>query len=172
MSFSFTRKTDYALVALAALADQADQADPLLSARQIAEHYDMPGPLLMNVLKQLNQADLVESHRGAGGGYQLARSADAISLADVVDAIEGPVTVTRCCEDREKADDDCETCRLHRCPITRTMKRVNETLNGVLKRLTLNDMMQGGFDIAMQVTREGSTRKTEATPLVTLKTNA
>lgn len=154
MSFSLTRKTDYALVALARLAQQyADGGSPL-SARQIAEEYELPLPLLMNVLKELNRGDMVASRRGAGGGYSLERPAEQITLREVISHIEGPVGVAACCEEGLEDDDQCLGCRLtNRCPITGSIRRFNDMLISFLDRMTLADMMQDDLRLSLQITR-------------------
>ena len=72
MSFSLTRKSDYALLALSRLDLEGPDASPV-SARHIADAYDLPLPIMMNVLKDLAGAGLVNSKRGATGGYYLSR---------------------------------------------------------------------------------------------------
>jgi len=152
MSFSFTRKTDYALVGLASLAEAEAAADPTVSARQIAEEYDLPLPLLMNVMKDLNRAGLVDSRRGAGGGYVLAMPADKITIAQVIDAIEGPVALTACCDERADEEEHCLGCRLtERCPITGAMQRFNDLVVKFLHRMTLAEMMQDDVTFALHI---------------------
>ena len=90
---TFSRKTDYALIALTHMAQ--DQ-NGLCSAREIADYYGMPLPLLMNVLKQLAQAGLAQSARGPRGGYTLALQPEDISLNQVVRAVEGPIKLVHC----------------------------------------------------------------------------
>lgn len=168
MSLSLTRKTDYALVALARLAQQDANGGPPVSARQIAEEYKLPLPLLMNVLKELNRAELVASRRGAGGGYYLQKPAARISLREVVACIEGPVAVTACCDDSREDEDQCLGCRLtEKCPITGSIRRLNDLIVSFLDRMTLADMMQDDLRLALQVTRidDGASRSSKATRL-------
>ena len=82
---SLNRKTDYALVALA---DMADRPAEWASAREIAERSQIPGPLLMNVLKTLHGAGILRSTRGARGGYQIAADLERLSLFDLVRVLE------------------------------------------------------------------------------------
>ncbi len=158
MSFALTRKTDYALLAMARLADEAPDAAGPLSARQIAQEYDLPLPVLMNVLKDLARAELVKAQRGAGGGYALTRDAADIRLAQVVAAIEGPIAVTLCCENDDE-DDQCLGCRLtERCPITHTMKQFNDLIMHVLHSMTLADAMNRDVRFDLSITgRDGRT---------------
>lgn len=164
MSFSLTRKTDYALVALARLAQQDAEGGAPVSARQIAEEYKLPLPLLMNVLKELNRAELIASRRGAGGGYYLQRPADRINLRDVVACIEGPVTVTACCDEVRDDDDQCLGCRLtEKCPITGSIRRLNDLIVSFLDRMTLADMMRDDLRLTLQITRLNEDDPTAAT---------
>jgi Rrf2 family protein len=89
-----SKKADYALIALKhlALRDGTGQS----SAREIAELYNVPSDLLAKVLQRLVRKGLLSSQQGTRGGYQLARSADSISVADVIQAIDGPLTVIAC----------------------------------------------------------------------------
>jgi len=112
---TLTRKTDYALVALSHLAHRlAEDAGPV-SARIIAETHGLPLPLLMNILKELAQAKLVNSTRGATGGYALALSPERISLLEIINAIEGPVKLTACCDGLPIVGQGCAVAAT--CPI-------------------------------------------------------
>jgi Rrf2 family protein len=99
-----SKKTDYALMAMKHLALQqsasSDGAVPAsggaASAREIAEHYDIPIELLAKILQRLARRGLLTSHQGTRGGYSLARPATVISVADVIQAVDGPLTVTAC----------------------------------------------------------------------------
>jgi len=166
MSFTLTRKTDYALVALAALANEAETADEPqpLSARQIAEAYDLPMHLLSNVLKALHRGGVICSKRGAGGGYLLCRDARDIQLLQVVEAIEGPVKMAMCCDDDaaidsnsgHAEDDDC-SCRVAaKCPITTPMQRFNDMAHNFLERITLHDLITNQTPASLtQLTQSG-----------------
>ncbi len=143
MSFSLTRKTDYALVALAALAEEADGAARALSARQLAQTHQLPASMLMNVLKELHRADILCSRRGAGGGYSLCRMPDEISLLEVIEAIEGPVKVALCCEDEPASDEPCAACGvMEQCPIKTPMQRFDEMVREFLGNVKLASLIQ------------------------------
>ncbi|HOW68989.1 MAG TPA: Rrf2 family transcriptional regulator [Phycisphaerae bacterium] len=92
---SFTRKTDYALISLAHIARSQGN---YCSAREIATHYGMPIPLLMNILKVLSQHGITRSIRGPRGGYQLAKPPKDVTLHDIIVAVDGPVALTHCLE--------------------------------------------------------------------------
>ncbi len=92
-----SKKTDYALMAMKHLALLGDRGSS--SAREIAEQYDIPVELMAKVLQRLARKGLLASHQGTRGGYQLARGAAMISVADVIQAVDGPLTVTACSTD-------------------------------------------------------------------------
>ena len=143
MSFSLTRKTDYALVALAALAEGAEDGKQRpMSAREIAERYHLPLPLLMNVLKDLHRAKLVCSRRGAGGGYILCRDPADVTMLQIIEANEGPVRVALCCDEDDTTREPCVACRvISRCPILTPMQQFDDMVRGFLSQVTLKDLM-------------------------------
>lgn len=107
---SFTRKTDYALISLVHIAREKGQC---CSAREIASHYGMPMPLLMNILKVLNQHGITRSVRGPRGGYQLAKSPEDITLYEIILAVDGPVALVHCLE-KKRMRDQCNRQGYHR----------------------------------------------------------
>ena len=87
-----SKKVDYGLILLSRMRHQPEA----LSARQMAERYDLPVHMVANILKSLAAAGILTSTRGAQGGYELARTANRISLADIVSALEGPISLVDC----------------------------------------------------------------------------
>jgi len=119
-----SKKTDYALLAMRHLAANADRG--AVSARELAETYDIPTELLAKVLQKLVRGRLLESQQGIRGGYALARPATSMSVADVIQAVDGPLMVTACSE----ADHSCEQytkCNI-RDPLWRIKDRIVATL--------------------------------------------
>ena len=141
---SFSRKTDYGLVALTRLAEAHASGGEPISARQIAgEFHGMPLPLLMNVLKDLQRAGIVTSTRGSRGGYVLAQPPQQISVARVVGAIEGPLQITMCCNGHEEPaeeEQDCECRLLDRCPVSPAIQRLQQRVNQFFADVTLQDI--------------------------------
>jgi Rrf2 family protein len=138
--FGFTRKTDYALVALATLAVDRSDRDRPMSARQIAERNGLPLPLLMQVLKNLHRSGIVDSARGAGGGYYLASNPESISVVRVIEAIEGPVKVAACCDELD--DELCTACKIQvQCPIVDAMQRLNEMIITFLENINIQQLI-------------------------------
>ena len=91
-----TRLTDYGTVVLAQLASN-DSA--CVSAAEVAVASGIALPTVSKLLKSLAKAELVHSTRGAHGGYRLARPPQQISAAEVIDALEGPISITECSAD-------------------------------------------------------------------------
>ncbi len=123
-----SKKADYALIAMRHLAiRQADGTSS--SAREIAQAYDIPPELLAKVLQRLVRSQLLQSVQGLRGGYRLARGAQLISVADVIQAVDGPVTVTACSPE----DHRCE--QYSRCsirdPLWKVRNRIVDALNTV-----------------------------------------
>ena len=92
-----TRRTDYALRIILALARQPE--GPALSSRELGRLQEVPHPFARGILTQLARAGLVISRRGSGGGVLLARPAAQISVLDVMEALEGPLTLNLCTRD-------------------------------------------------------------------------
>ena len=129
-----TRKADYGLMALKLLAERP--RDPALSAKDVADAYGIPAQLLAKILQQLTKAGLLRSHAGMNGGYQLAREARLISAFEVILAIDGPFFITSC----TKGAKSCELTT--NCTIKEPLARVNETIAGVLKSISIQDLAE------------------------------
>ncbi|HVH88183.1 MAG TPA: Rrf2 family transcriptional regulator, partial [Terriglobales bacterium] len=86
--------TDYGLVLMTCVARHHEQS--LHTARDLAVESHLPLPTVSKLLKQLLQGGLLVSHRGIKGGYSLARPPQAISIAEIVAALEGPIALTEC----------------------------------------------------------------------------
>lgn len=125
--------TDYATVVLTVLAASPGE---VLSATGIAERAGLEATTVSKVLKPLAQAALVEGFRGAHGGYRLARAARDIRLIDVIEAMEGRLSVTEC-----SVQDG--TCGLETsCGIRRNWRRINDVLVEALRGVSLADMVE------------------------------
>src|SRR6478735_1388887 len=123
-----SKKSDYALISMKHLATRAD-GGASASAREISEAYDIPLELLAEVLQRLVRARLLVSVQGTRGGYRLGRSAQLISVADVIQAVDGPVTVTAC-SDTDHNCDQYSKCSI-RDPLWKIKNRILESLNTV-----------------------------------------
>lgn len=136
---SFTRKTEYGLIAVVHLAALAE--GELISARQMAVKTGGSRSLLMNVLKDLATCGYVESVRGSRGGYRLAGDPAKINVAELVTGLEGPVHLTECVVNSKHSDQNSNCDMLSSCPIIGPVRLLQEKLNEVLASLTLADMV-------------------------------
>jgi Rrf2 family protein len=127
-----SKKADYALIAMKHLAIRPDSASA--SAREIAEQYDIPVELMAKVLQRLARRGLVTSHQGTRGGYRLARAASIISVADIIQAIDGPLTVTACSTEAE----NCE--QYAKCSVRDPLWRIRERILSALATCSLQEV--------------------------------
>ena len=128
-----SKKADYALMAMKHLALRGDRGSS--SAREIAGQYDIPIELLAKVLQRLVRRGLLASHQGTRGGYQLARVPTRISVADVIQAIDGPVAVTACSSSDDGA---CE--QFAKCNVRDPLWRVRERILAALGECTIAEL--------------------------------
>lgn len=126
-----TKKADYALMALKHL---AENSVPAQSAKEIAEAYHIPPPLLAKILQTLARSGLVISHAGIHGGYVLGRPASQISAFEVIHAIEGPLFITSC----TTTHGDCELTRS--CTVKEPLQKLNDTIRELLTKLRISDL--------------------------------
>jgi len=129
-----TKKADYGLIALKFLAEHPEKT--AISAKDVADAYGIPAQLLAKILQQLTRARLLKSHAGMNGGYSLAREAKTISAFEVILAIDGPLFITSC----SKGTKGCELTTS--CTIKEPLARVNETIAGVLKSISIQDLAE------------------------------
>ena len=128
-----TKLTDYATLILTVL---AARPGGVLSAPDLAEHAGLEAPTVAKVLKPLAQAGLVEGFRGANGGYRLAREASAISLVEIVEAMEGPLGMTEC----SLHDGQCGI--EQSCGVRANWRRINDVVADALRGVSLAEMLQ------------------------------
>jgi Rrf2 family protein len=148
-----SKKADYALIAMKHLAIRPDAASA--SAREIAEQYDIPIELMAKVLQRLARRGLVTSHQGTRGGYRLARAAAIISVADIIQAIDGPLTVTACSTEAENCD------QYSKCSVRDPLWRIRERIVSALDTCSLQEisselpeMPMAGVSAPMAFTRK------------------
>ena len=115
-----SKKADYALLSMRHLAAHHDRG--AMSSRELAETYDIPTELLAKVLQKLVRGRLLVSVQGIKGGYALARPAALISVADVIQSVDGPLTVTAC-SDTDHSCDQYSKCNI-RDPLHRIKDRI------------------------------------------------
>lgn len=129
-----TKKADYGLMALKYLAEHAEVG--ARSAKDIAEAYHIPPPLLAKILQTLARAGLLVSHAGTNGGYALARPAREISAFEVIRAIDGPLFITSCITIHG-------TCDLAgHCTIKEPLRKVNDSIKDLLSGIRISDLVE------------------------------
>jgi FeS assembly SUF system regulator len=107
------------------------------NARELAAEAHLPVPTASKILKILARAGLLAAHRGAKGGFSLARPAAEVSVADVIRALDGPISLTECGDHLSGA---CELELL--CPIGSNWRRINLAVRQALEGISLAEMAQ------------------------------
>jgi Rrf2 family protein len=116
--------------------------DAALSSTQLAEFFDLPAPYLSKHLQALSRAGITTSAPGPLGGYRLARAAAAITLLDVVEAIDGPAPAFRCTEIRQRGPAALPAAMYrHPCAIATAMGRADAAWRRELRTVTIADLM-------------------------------
>ena len=146
--FRLSKITDYGIVILADMARHATgpsvAAPPSarhesFTARELAEHVELPMPIVSKVLKSLARAGILDSQRGAKGGYALAHRPEEINVADMISALDGPLALTQCAAG--PAICDLETS----CSIRNPWQVINQVVHYALASITLADLINPDF---------------------------
>lgn len=127
-----TKLADYGIVILTHLVRRGKAT---YNARDVATEVRLPLPVVSKILKLLARHGLLDSHRGIKGGYGLARRPEAISVAQIIRALEGPIAVTEC-TDRIRGDCGLET----GCPVRTNWHLINQAIFHALETITLAEM--------------------------------
>ncbi len=123
------RRVDYGLRAVIYLSDQ--DPDRCCSIGEIAKEQGVPRKFLEKIIQDLVRGGLIKSKRGSAGGYQLARTPEAISFCDVIEALEGPIAVNACIEHPLGCD------QMPRCTMIGVWSEVQQKITEVLSRTTI-----------------------------------
>lgn len=127
-----SKETDYGILLLAYFANAQEGLKH--NAREVATESQLPLPMVRKILKILARGGLLVSHRGVKGGYSLARKGERISIAEIVNAMEGPLAVTECIE----APGECRHEPV--CGLRTSWQKVNEVVFEALDSMTLSDL--------------------------------
>lgn len=126
--------TDYAILVLTHV---VREGGPSQTARDLAVKTRVPLPTVSKILKELHKAGIVSSHRGIKGGYSLARPAERVSVAEVVQALEGPIALTECSGDLKGL------CGLEPgCMVRSNWRTISAAIRGALERISLAALAQ------------------------------
>ena len=129
-----SRLTDYGVVVMSQM---AKNMTAMKTAPELAAATGVPTPTVSKLLKLLVKGGLVESWRGVNGGYALTKNIDDITVADIIEALEGPVALTACVEGSEA---DCGVESL--CPMRGGWEKVNRAIRAALEEVTLAELSQ------------------------------
>lgn len=133
--FKLNRLTDYAVVVMSQM---TVRRDVFLSAPDIAGLASLPLPTVSKILNALSKAGLVGSQRGAAGGYALGRKSCFITVADIIQAMEGPIALTAC------VDGAADCCDVEaNCPMRGHWNKVNAAIRQALDSVTLDEIAHG-----------------------------
>ena len=128
----FTKRADYGLMAIHFIASHGDEG--AVSAKRIAEEFRIPPERLAKILQQLAKKKLITSHNGPKGGYVLTRRPGAITVGQVVRALEGPLSVVSCMTEH----DDCP--QFARCNLRGPVQKIQASITHVLDSMTLAEL--------------------------------
>ena len=129
-----TQESDYALRAVVNIAQRYPNK---IEAKVIAEGCDIPLRFLLKLLRQLTTAKVIRSYRGINGGYALATNPEDITMAHVIEAIEGPIFLNKCIQDKEL----CSNNRKGKCNISMELRKIQESLLKELKLRKISDLL-------------------------------
>jgi FeS assembly SUF system regulator len=135
-----SKLSDYGLLATVYLARHAGRT---VSAREVADFYSLPLPVVSKVLKMLQEGGAITSRRGVGGGYTVERDPSSITLAQLLEILEGPWDLVEC----ETLDDHGHAiCSIRAgCPSRSFMFGINRSIKSAFDRVTLDDLVRGTF---------------------------
>ncbi len=143
-----SRLTDYGTMILVHLAGRSGR---VCSANDVAASTHVALPTVQKILKLLARSGLIVSARGADGGYSLARPAEVISAADILDVLEGPVAITEC----SLSDSHCHLESL--CQVGGAWQKINKSIRDALDDITLADLSRPARDLPVAVLTHGIT---------------
>jgi len=124
--------TDYGIVLLARFAQEVGGG--ARSAREMAEATGLPAAAVSKMLKILAAAELLHSHRGAKGGYSLARPPEEVTVAEILELLEGPIALMECTEGPGHCHQESN------CQVRAPWQRINHAIQGTLERVTLAEL--------------------------------
>lgn len=130
-----SKLSDYAIVVLSRLA--VEEMGQLQTAVILAQQTGIPEPTVAKVLKLLSKQGIVQSVRGVRGGYALSRAPSEVTVTELIEALEGPISITSCAD--IEIETSCQIAEL--CPMRGGWHRVNKAVKTALDELFLSDLL-------------------------------
>lgn len=130
-----SKKVEYGLLALQYM---ASKADTVVSAKEIAEQFDISFEFLAKTIQRLSKSGFIQSYQGVRGGYVLAREAQSITVIDVIEAIEGKPVIVECIDSGE----DCGCQVSSKCTIKSPMHKIQDMIDTLLQSVTVADISE------------------------------
>jgi Rrf2 family transcriptional regulator, cysteine metabolism repressor len=167
----FSTKAEYGVRVMVELARRAgnapDGVESVVPLAEIAEHDGLPLAYLEHLVARLRKAGLIDSRRGSRGGYMLARGAEQITMAEVVEALEGSIAPIECISQASDGRVVCsrESDPDHVCPTKLLWTRVRFSIVRTLRETTLADLLLGNETQALTAAAADGTGDATSTPL-------
>jgi FeS assembly SUF system regulator len=160
--FRLSKVTDYGIRILAHLAhdEVSGDTDRCQNAREVAEQLALPLPMVSKVMKSLARAGVLESHRGAKGGFSLTKRPEDLTVASMISSLEGPVALTECA----LAESLCE--HEGTCSVQQPWNVINVAVQNTLATVTLADLIHPGFPSSSSVLTLGTSSSSNPFPQV------
>jgi len=125
--------TDYGIIIMTEIA--AMDSTKVHTAKDISKRTNIPLPTVTSLLKKLSSEELLISQRGNQGGYALAESSSTISIATIIESIEGPIALTEC------STNECACSYESKCSVEVPWQKINKTVKSALEEIKLNEMI-------------------------------
>ena len=130
-----SKKTEYAIIALMAMTN--GNSEKLYTSKELSQRYNIPPEIMGKVMQSLAKNELIISHQGVKGGYQLSKDLSDINIVSVITAVEGPLKVVDCV-----AVDDCECNQLNSCNIKGPMEMIQSELHEFLGNISIKSLKE------------------------------
>jgi FeS assembly SUF system regulator len=145
-----TKEADYGIMLLAVMAEHPP--GEIHAAREVAERSGLPLPMVSKIMRALARGGVLTSHRGVSGGYSLDRPAASTSVAEVIRAIEGPISMVQCGAEPGACDQEPD------CPTRVNWARISREVEHALERMPISEMLAAPHaEQLLKVVDEGST---------------
>jgi FeS assembly SUF system regulator len=145
-----TKAADYGIVLLTRMAVDSER---IFSTSELSQDTQLPHPTVSKILKILSRHELLDSHRGAKGGYSLCRAPEEVSVEQIITALDGPIGITECIDD---APGECDQESV--CHVRGNWQRINEAIRQALAGITLAEMTAATPDRLVTLGARGQTQ--------------